>query len=39
MVEEYELTLNQLTSSNKELETDLQLLYQTHEQEKMKFYS
>lgn len=38
-VEEYEDALTQLAISKKELEGDLQVLYQSQEQEKVKFYS
>lgn len=36
-IEDYELALGQLRGSNKELEGDLQLLYQSHEAERSKF--
>lgn len=38
-VEEYEGALSQLALSKKELEGDLQVLYQSQEQEKAKFYA
>lgn len=38
-IDDYEQTLSKLMGTNKELQTDLQMLYQSHEQEKVKFYT
>jgi chromosome segregation ATPase len=38
-IEEYELVFAKLGKERQEMEKDLQILYQTHEQEKMKHFS
>ncbi len=38
-IQEYELVFSKLDKERKQMEKDLQILYQTHEQDKMKHFS